>query len=199
LIALGLAYLWQRRRGVGSTVPPADRPSIDERLASAFAQLHSAGPDGVPDVEVRLLGLRDLREIALESPRDAWPIAQALAQYVRRVAPRHAQADTAPAAPRADVQAALTLLARRPGRIGLGEDAPLDLSGTDLRGADLAGANLVAVRFDGADLRGAHLDHTDLAGAGLRGVDLRDARGLTLEQLAAAVTDAATRLPDPLR
>lgn len=67
--------------------------------------------------------------------------------------------------------------------------------------ANLNAANFEKANLRGADLRRASLRHTnlrgaDLTGAQLRGVDLRTAVGLTKAQLATAVTDHATKLPD---
>lgn len=83
----------------------------------------------------------------------------------------------------------------------------------DHRGADLLGARLAGARLVGANLRGAYLIAADLHGADLRwadviGADLRDAdlRGadlstalfLTQAQVASALGDASTRLPERL-
>lgn len=67
------------------------------------------------------------------------------------------------------------------------------LVNADLREAILLGADLRH-----ADLRGARLDEADLRGAVLFGADLRHCTGLTLDQLAAALTDSTTRLPRSL-
>ncbi|MGY1741827.1 MULTISPECIES: pentapeptide repeat-containing protein [unclassified Blastococcus] len=81
--------------------------------------------------------------------------------------------------------------------------AGADLVGADLRGADLRagclrGALLLGADLRRADLRGADLLGADLRGADLRGADLGDALFLTRPQVAAARTDAATRLPGGL-
>jgi uncharacterized protein YjbI with pentapeptide repeats len=90
---------------------------------------------------------------------------------------------------------------------------PTDLTGANLTGAvllradlsraNLAGANLTNARLNdatlaGAVLDGANLDGAVLDGAILKGVDLRGVAGLTRPQLAGAITDATTRLPDAL-
>jgi uncharacterized protein YjbI with pentapeptide repeats len=98
--------------------------------------------------------------------------------------------------PRADIQAALTVLGRR------GEDAirreaaadrpyRLDLRAVNLQRADLSalnlgpallvearmdGANLFEARMDGANLRGARMEGANLTLAGMEGADLRGAR-----------------------
>lgn len=106
----------------------------------------------------------------------------------------------------------------------MGEGWRLDLRRTALRGADLNRANLRKARLSGADLTGAHLNRVnlnwadpsaadltrahliraflgaDLTGAILTGADLSgaDLRRATIseEQLAAAIGNAKTRLPD---
>jgi uncharacterized protein YjbI with pentapeptide repeats len=60
----------------------------------------------------------------------------------------------------------------------------------DLRGADLSRADLAGARLADARVTGANLTGTDLTGA-----DLRDVQGLTCDQLRAAKTDKATKLP----
>ncbi|NUB26588.1 hypothetical protein GAY30_17045 [Azospirillum brasilense] len=101
-----------------------------------------------------------------------------------------------------------------------------DLRGADLDHADASGANidgacleraslwnarLGKARLCQADLRNANLDHADLSGANLseadcteaslwgarlHGADLRTATGLIGDQLANALGDPDTRLPD---
>jgi uncharacterized protein YjbI with pentapeptide repeats len=83
------------------------------------------------------------------------------------------------------------------------------LEGADLWGAHLEGAFLVGAHLEEADLRGAHLEGAGLGAAHLKGADLkraylkgaflRGATGLTREQLADAIIDKKTRLPDYLQ
>jgi uncharacterized protein YjbI with pentapeptide repeats len=75
-------------------------------------------------------------------------------------------------------------LGRRKYGYGRGESEWLDLFATDLRGAFFRGAHL-----EGANLRGAHLE----------GAHLGEITGLTQEQLADAIPDEKTRLPDYLK
>jgi len=60
-----------------------------------------------------------------------------------------------------------------------------------LREADLSRADLTGATARGADFRGAVLKKTIL-----KGVDMTDAKNLTLDQLAEAVIDESTRLPE---
>ncbi len=67
----------------------------------------------------------------------------------------------------------------------------IDLSGASLRGADLSGADATNATFRSADFAGAVL-----RGTVLRGADLTDAKNLTIEQLAEAIVDDGTILPE---
>lgn len=69
------------------------------------------------------------------------------------------------------------------------------LSAADLSGADLIDADLSSATFHQAVLRRTRLHNANLGGCDLRAVDLRQALGLTAQQLRAAVTDRSTRLP----
>jgi uncharacterized protein YjbI with pentapeptide repeats len=89
------------------------------------------------------------------------------------------------------------------------------LEGADLRWAQMGGADLRAAVLSEADLRGAdfgemsvlppasmsnaHLHRARLDGADLRGIDLSEVKGLTQHQIAQAITDDATVLPEYLR
>ncbi|MET7671349.1 pentapeptide repeat-containing protein, partial [Micromonospora luteifusca] len=64
-----------------------------------------------------------------------------------------------------------------------------------IREADLRGSLLSRSDFRGAVLRGSNLQQAILRDADLRGVDLSEVKGLTLSQLAGAITDEHTTLP----
>jgi uncharacterized protein YjbI with pentapeptide repeats len=70
---------------------------------------------------------------------------------------------------------------------------------TDLSGADLQRANLSYADATNANFRGANFRDANLKGTILRGADLREARNLTREQLASAIIDETTLLPDYLQ
>jgi uncharacterized protein YjbI with pentapeptide repeats len=81
------------------------------------------------------------------------------------------------------------------------DERPLSLAGAFIRRTDLSSANLRRANLSQADLtravaRGADFRDAILKGTILRGTDLTDARNLTLGQLADAVIDDATLLPD---
>jgi hypothetical protein len=124
--------------------------------------------------------------------------------------------------PRVDFQAAATVIGRRDRRherpdyrldlhgVGLAgaslcdahlEDADLRfamLYGADLTGADLSGAFLSSAHLSEADLGGAVLTRAYLPFANLTGTFLGGVIGLTHEQLAQAIMDEETTLPEYL-
>jgi uncharacterized protein YjbI with pentapeptide repeats len=190
---------------------------ITERFTRAIDQL---GQPGAEKLDVRLGGIYALERIAATSREDHGPVMDVLAAFVREQA--RWQLDHTPARkdtgldsepnydatgvrPRADVQAAMTVLGRR-NRDFVESGRVLELSGVDLRGADLRGAHLerVALReahleeadlggayLTGASLRAAHLERAVLLGVRLEGADLGDAhlegaslRGARLEDAA---------------
>lgn len=73
-----------------------------------------------------------------------------------------------------------------------------DLHGSDLRHARFDGADLFSADLSGADLRDANLTATFLKRANLCGADLSSAHGLTQSQIAEALGDRDTRLPEHL-
>jgi hypothetical protein len=126
--------------------------------------------------------------------------------------------------PRADIQAALTVIGRRRWRYRQGEQWKLGLRETDLRGvnlegahlegADLAlahlngarltrahlqGANLVFAQLQGAQVQGADFQDAYLHGANVGGTDLREATGLTWDQIESTNGYRKARLPDYLQ
>lgn len=88
-----------------------------------------------------------------------------------------AQQET-PIRPPPDIQAILSVIARRNKYLGNGEDRGLNLSGNYQYvefAVDLRGANLNKAHLEGADLRGARLEGASLIGANLRGAALWEA------------------------
>ncbi len=73
-----------------------------------------------------------------------------------------------------------------------------DLSGAKLSVADLMRANLRGANLQGADLWMSDMKDTILDGTDLRGANLAEVTGLKANQLAQAVVDTKTQLPDTL-
>ncbi len=71
-----------------------------------------------------------------------------------------------------------------------------DLSGSNLQGTNLSGAVLQKAKLSSANLTGANLSGVDLRSVDLRGADLREVKNITMKQLAQAIVDRRTRLPE---
>jgi uncharacterized protein YjbI with pentapeptide repeats len=166
------------------------RGQFTDRYTKAISQLAS------DKLTERLGGIYALEHLMRESAADHSTIVDVLAAFIREshpIDPARADPSTLAAQepepkPHTDVQAALTVLARRPKRA---EPDSLDLSRTDLRGADLRWArfegvmlerawlhyaNLSSANLKDAMLRGAHLQHSWLVYAQLEDADLIDAQ-----------------------
>jgi hypothetical protein len=160
----GAYFTWQQ-------ITVTREGQITDRFTKAIVQL------GDEKLEVRLGGIYALKRIARDSPKDQWTIVETLAAFIRQHAPAPAKTpDAAAASPRdvstlprlrTDIQAALTVLARRN---QIREPEVIDLSQTDLAFADLKDAYL-----EGAVLSGAHLERAWLEAAHLKGARLIDA------------------------
>ncbi|MFF0338066.1 pentapeptide repeat-containing protein [Streptomyces fimicarius] len=185
---------------------------VTDRYVEAIKLLAAQDPKG--GLTERLGGIYALQRVMRDSEKDHDTVVQVLAAFVRQHAPLSsvdedmAAEDVPPM--RDDVQAALTVLGRRPIRI---EPEPIDLSYTALlrcdmsfgrfrsvnfRGAEffrgnLADADLRGAQLGGANLRGANLDRTDLRGADLK--DRSNEAQLTVVGLLRAVFDQTTLLP----
>jgi len=220
-VIAAVVVTWQQldadRRQLRAQLAAAGQEQAADRFTRAIDQLVSERLD------VRLGGIYGLERVAArgsgvaaaegayrlgaaEDPpsvdwlsEDRIQVFEVLSAYVRRSS-RHPSigppGDSSLAARLPDVQAAVTVLARRAVRA---DDPPLDLSGSllpearldgaRLAGADLRGADLRGTSLRGADPAGAHLEESLLCGAQLQGADLAGAR------LAGARVSAATRWP----
>ncbi|BBH70224.1 hypothetical protein ACTI_69090 [Actinoplanes sp. OR16] len=152
---------------------------ITDRFTKAVEQL---GQPGVAKVDVRLGAIYALQRIMRDSDDDQAAVVDILSAFVRghAPAPRRTEQVTAGGVPTArpvDVQAALTVLARRDsgldgeGRVDLSE---ADLSLAALRGAKLHRAEMLYANLRNANLRNADLRGADLSRATLRGANLHD-------------------------
>ncbi|NHU43014.1 pentapeptide repeat-containing protein [Rhodococcus sp. A14] len=157
---------------------------ITDRLTHAIDQL------GSEKLQVRIGGMFALERIARDSARDQDAIVEVLTAFVREQAPLRPELDNrshedTDARPPADVQAALTVLARR----APDNDSP----NLELHLNDCSLAN--AVLFDAA-LEGAWLHRTCLAKAGLARAHLNDARLISSHLEGADLRNAELRKAD---
>lgn len=146
---------------------------------------------GSDRLDVRLGAIYALERIMIDSVGDHPTIVEVLAAFVRECTPAAASGPDLDAGghpeqhprPATDLQAAVTVLGRRPagrterGRVNLTRAnlAGADLTGAALAGAGLAGANLFHANLAGADLGGADLTLADLGCANLAGATLAGA------------------------
>ncbi|MGP4020432.1 pentapeptide repeat-containing protein [Saccharopolyspora sp. 5N708] len=184
---------------------------ITERFGRAVEQL------GTPDnLEVRIGGIYALERIARDSQPDHPTVVNVLTTFVREntKALRDAQGNCPDQAVSADVQTALTVLARRNSAWDTPEsrvdftnaclqDAKLphfvapradlrgaDLSDADLGSADLSDTNLSSANLIGADLSGARLSGTNLSSANLSSANLIGAKLSGTRLINADLSDA---------
>jgi hypothetical protein len=182
---------------------------------------------GSDRLDVRLGAIDALERVMIDSASHHPAIVEVLAAFVRECTPAAAPVPDPDAGgqpeqdprPAADLQAAVTVLGRRPagraerGRVNLTRANLFyaDLAGAVLADADLTRANLFHANLAGADLSGADLTLADLCcanlgGANLAGANLTEAdldvsalTGVTLtgEQQRAVNTPAPTWQPAP--
>lgn len=142
---------------------------VTDRYVEAIKLLASASPTE------RLGGIYALERIMRDSEKDYDTVVQVLSAYIRHSAPVDAGSEPAPEPgdrrPSDDLQAALSVLGRRPKRAE--EKLAVDLRRTDLRGAGLVGANLRGALLIGANLEGADLGAADLSAAHLTSARVR--------------------------
>ncbi|MFI7601206.1 pentapeptide repeat-containing protein [Actinoplanes sp. NPDC049681] len=158
------------------------RGQYTDRYTKAIAQLAS------DKLTERLGGIYALEHLMIESERDHPTVVEVLAAFIRErtlEVPEEPETDDPSSWPptATDVQAALTVLGRRPHRA---EPSSIELSGTRLRRANLTGLRFSGAQFQNADLRGAYMEAVDLQGAQLfrasmqkallSGAHLQDAR-----------------------
>src|SRR6266511_4073490 len=214
VILLGAYYTYRQLQTGREQLQIAQQGQVTERFTRAIDQL------GHAELDVRLGGIYALERIANDSPDDRTAIAEVLTAFVRGHAPwppklagqylAEAPIKQVPElqvrAP--DVQAALTVLARRQplpklrGRLDL-EATDLRkarLGDADLKGVSLSSANLQEATLDGANLQRAILHNANLQGALLERAQLQEASfdGANLQeaildqaQLQAAILDGA--------
>lgn len=212
-------FTWRYIEALGKTVAAAERTVAAAEKSAAIGQERHITERfvrvmellGDEKIEVRLGGIYALERIASDSEKDQSAVTEVLATYIREHAPWTENASQ-PQRIRADVQAILTVLARRAWADN--EEQSLDLHETTLSTAylpfasfqraylyeaNLRGAMLYRANLQGAWLWKAHLHNAILEGAHLEGADLTAAEGVTWDQLEKAHIDKTTKLPDYLR
>ncbi|WP_078504135.1 pentapeptide repeat-containing protein [Streptomyces viridochromogenes] len=122
----------------------------------------------------QLGGIYALERIMKDSEKDHSTVVEVLAAFIREHAPlrenpNEGNSGTVSNKPSVVVQAALSVLGRRPIRV---EKNRIDLRNVDLRGADISSGYFVGLDFTGSDLRGADCSASHLHGVVLRETQL---------------------------
>ncbi|MER7280616.1 pentapeptide repeat-containing protein [Dactylosporangium sp. NPDC000244] len=188
LVAAGLFYTndanRRQQQANRDQLKVAEQGQFTDRFGKAVEQL---GQEGDDKLGVRLGGIYALERLMNDSPRDEPAIIEVLCAFVRIHAPRLVEVPP-PARPPSspDVQAAVTVLGRRPSPLAKGNSRldfnsallsmpAAELLGSNLAGANLEYANLLAGGLNNADLHGAYLRNANLQGAVLRAANLDSA------------------------
>lgn len=161
IAVLGLAF-------TGRSFYLSRRGQLTDRYGKAIGHLAS------DKIAERLGGIYALEHLMRESVRDHDTVVEVLAAFIREQTQSDAKVTAADEAsrfpasvdsrprPATDIQAALTVLGRRPDRP---EANRINLAGAHLQGADLTHARLQSADLRNADLQFAVLRHACLAGA----------------------------------
>jgi uncharacterized protein YjbI with pentapeptide repeats len=158
---------------------------ITDRFNKTVEQLGQAGPQ---KIDVRLGAIYALQRIMRDSANDQPAVVAVLSAFVRVHVPiprfvNDGLSEDPPTVLAVDIQAALTVLARRDASRD-GEDrinlSLTRLGNADVSGADLHGASLFETKLRRADLSDVNLSdakliHADLSIAGLEKANLRHA------------------------
>ena len=149
------------------TAALTEQGQVTERYTKAIEQL------GSDKLDIRIGGIYALERIANDSARDHPTVTEVLTTFIREHTTSEASLPAGEpdplARPAADIQAALTVIARRTREH---DTRQLDLSGVYLSGVDLSGANLAGANLAGANLAGANLTGANLTSAFLLYADL---------------------------
>ncbi|WP_327702453.1 pentapeptide repeat-containing protein [Streptomyces decoyicus] len=133
---------------------------VTERYVEAIKLLGSSS------MTERLGGIYSLERIMGDSEKDHSTVVEVLAAFVRGDEQCSEGDGQQPRSVTPDVQAAVTVLGRRPARS--------DEVSVDLTGANLFRANLSNARLANARIRDVYLEQANLEGVDLRGADLTD-------------------------
>ena len=162
------------------------RGQYTDRYGKAIAQLAS------DKLTERLGGIYALEHLMAESERDHPTVVEVLAAFIREqtreVAPDPEDLNELTGPPPAtDVQAAFTVLGRRPYRLG---ESAFNLSGARLYEIKAHRLHLSGTNFSGAHLQGAVLNYADLPLANLHGARLNYASFVSADLYGATLTSA---------
>jgi uncharacterized protein YjbI with pentapeptide repeats len=183
---LALSFAWRRVINADRNLEVLQRGQIADRYTEAIEQLGKYDENNVPSLEIRLGAIYALEKIAFDSARDHWTIMEVLTAYVRLNSPLELfdavnQIMDAVRGPRTDIQAALTVIARRKrDKARETRENRLNLSGCNLRGTILKQAHFERADFSNSDLHhanlaGAYLNEATLANASFQRADLESA------------------------
>ncbi|MGB8944073.1 MAG: pentapeptide repeat-containing protein [Streptomyces sp.] len=130
------------------------------------------------DLTQRLGGIYSLERIMRDSEKDHITVVEVIVAFIRQHSSDGEESDASLKVwsrrhRKEDIQAALTVLTRRPVRDE--RSFTIDLREVDLRNADLTGINLERALMHEANLEGASLVGANLQGAALGGVHLQGA------------------------
>ncbi len=223
-LLVALYFTWRRVGAAEKGVRLAEQGQITERFTRAIEQLGSSELairlGGIYALErIARDSERDhwpIMEVLTSFVRQKAPWSEEAAMYEDENTPLPST--------RADVQAVLTVIGRRERSAARESGRVLDLRWCDLRGADLTGAHLEGASLEsahlewaylgeahlrGANLYGAELARTHLEGAdlshanllgdpGMEGAERSAAIALAKRQLAIAITDDSTLLPEDI-
>jgi hypothetical protein len=209
-LLLGAYFTWQQLvnsreelKNSRNALITAQQGQITERFTRAIEQLGKEdgeqsgvrgtkrGSDPRNYLAIRLGGIYALERIAGDNQPDHPIVMEVLTAFVRENSPwTEGEKKEKPSIIAPDIQAILTVIARRKLTYQNGEAQRLDLSGTDLTWANLSkakldGVDLTYARLDNTQLKeielkqalliGAHFTDAFMEGAQLQGADLRGA------------------------
>lgn len=147
---------------------------LTERFSKAVELLGSEYLDG------RIGGIYALERIAKDSQKDHWTVMEVLTAFVREQSQEQAENKKTNKV-KSDIQAALTVIARRKWHSKETKHQQIDLSGSylpqaNLKDAKLRNTILIKATLDNANFSGADLIGADISDASLDGADLRSAK-----------------------
>ena len=181
VVVIGIYFAWENLTTVREG-------QITERFTRAIDQLGALDQLGNTAIEIRLGGIYALERISTESEKDYWPIMEILTAYIRKnssidiiqffkkedsletvpismdiqanESTKNKDSNAVPAL--LDIQAILTVIARRKYSCGHGETKRLNLELTNLSTANLSKANLSGAYLSGTNLFWAKLEEANL-------------------------------------